>query len=407
MNYKLKLKLKLLLIFIIIIILFYIINKKIIIQKENYLTYYLPFYNIDSNILNKFYKDHNYSKNYFKKKFDYQIVKLGSSNYSYKFNTIFSKIIVDKTMSYSVSSINYYNELTLINDLYNNKINLCIITIILINYYNKKYNINLNNLYVISNLYKSYLLIITKLKYNILNINEIPYKTKIGILNESNPIYFFIYTFLKDLKYNKNDLEIIVYKNIDELHDAFIKDKIKLMIYLDKLPNNKLNELINFNFERDIILLPFNIIKKLKEEFLIKNDFLLNDTFNLNKIANSYLPKKFANYHYTIYKPDFQILSINHYLITNNKISNDNIYNITELILKNIKKINLILNEKYKINNIGPRININKYLKYHPNTLRIFKEFGYITNENNDNCKYLVGVKECNKKTLENNGFNI
>ena len=401
MNYNL------IVLFIIIIFIFYTINKRLIVHKENYLTYYLPFYNIDSNLLNNFYREHNYSKNFFKKKFDYEVIKLGSSTYSYEFNVLFSKIVADKTMSYSITSIKYNNELKLISDLYNNKINLAITSIILINYFNIKYKVNLDNLYVISNLYKSYIIILTKLKYNIFRVDEIPYKTKIGVLNESNVIYFYINKFLNDLKYNKDDIDIIIYKSLDDLYDAFKKDEIKLIIYIDSLPNDKLNELINFNFERDIILLPFVISPRLEEEFLIKNSFLIKDSFNLNSITAAYLPKKFDNYYYLIYRPDFSILSLQDYLITNNKISDDNINNITNLFLKNVKSINNILNNKYQITNLGPRVHINKYLNYHPTTMKNFEKYGYITNESNPNCKYLVGVKECTKKTLENNGLEI
>ena len=401
MNYNL------IVLFIIIIFIFYTINKNLIIHKENYLTYYLPFYNIDSNLLNNFYREHNYSKNFFKKKFDYEVIKLGSSSYSYEFNVLFSKIVADKTMSYSITSIKYNNELKLISDLYNNKINLAIASIILINYFNIEYKVNLDNLYVISNLYKSYIIILTKLKYNIFRVDEIPYKTKIGVLNESNVIFFYIHKFLKDLKYNKDDIDIIVYNSLDDLYNAFKKDEIKVIIYIDSLPNDNLNELINFNFERDIILLPFIISKRLEEEFLIKNSFLIKDTFNLNSITAAYLPKKFDNYYYFIYRPDFPILSLQDFLITNNKISDDNINNITTLFLKNIKSINYMLNNKYQLTYIGPRVHINKYLKYHPTTMKNFEKYGFITNENNDNCKYFVDVKECTKKTLKNNGFEI
>ena len=381
--------------------------KRLIVLKENYLTYYLPFYNTDSKLLNNFYREHNYSKNYFKKKFDYEVIKLGSSEYSYEFNVLFSKIVADKTMSYSITSIKYNDELKIISDLYNNKINLAITSIILINYFNIVYKVNLDNLYVISNLYKSYIIILTKLKYNIFRVDEIPYKTKIGIINESNVIYFYINKFLNDLKYNKDDIDIIVYKSLDDLYDAFKKDKIKVIIYIDSLPNDNLNELINFNFERDIILLPFVISPRLEEEFLIKNSFLIKDSFNLNSITAAYLPKKFYNYYYFIDRPDFPILSLQDYLITNNKISDDNINNITNLFLKNVKSINNMLNNKYQLTKIGPRINISNYLRYHPTTMKNFEQYGYITNESNHNCKYLVGVKECNKKTLENNGFEI
>ena len=401
MNYNL------IVLFIIIIFIFYTINKRLVVHKENYLTYYLPFYNIDSNLLNNFYREHNYSKNYFKKKFEFEVIKFGSSEYSYEFNVLFSKIVADKTMSYSISSIKYNNELKLISDLYNNKINLAISSIILINYFNIEYKVNLDNLYVISNLYKSYIIILTKLKYNIFRVDEIPYKTKVGVLNESNVIFFYINKFLNDLKYNKDDIDIIVYNSLDDLYDAFKKDKIKVIIYIDSLPNDNLNELINFNFERDIILLPFVVSKRLEEEFLIKNSFLNIDIFNLNSITAAYLPKKFDNYYYLIYRPDFSILSLQDYLITNNKISDDNINNITTLFLKNVKSINYMLNNKYQLTNIGPRVHINKYLKYHPTTMKNFEKYGFITNENNDNCKYFVDVKECTKKTLKNNGLEI
>ena len=66
-----------------------------------------------------------------------------------------------------------------------------------------------------------------------------------------------------------------------------------------------------------------------------------------------------------------------------------------------------MLNDKYQLTNIGPRVYISKYLKYHPTTMKNFEEYGFITNESNYNCKYLVDVKECTKKTLENNGFEI
>ena len=88
MNYNL------IILFIIIFFIFYTINKRLIVHKENYLTYYLPFYNIDSNLLNNFYREHNYSKNYFKKKIEFEVIKFGSSTYSYEFNVLFSKISI-------------------------------------------------------------------------------------------------------------------------------------------------------------------------------------------------------------------------------------------------------------------------------------------------------------------------
>ena len=59
------------------------------------------------------------------------------------------------------------------------------------------------------------------------------------------------------------------------------------------------------------------------------------------------------------------------------------------------------------IENIEPNYDLIKYIPFHPEVLKVFREKGYITNINNDNCKYFVGVKECTDKVLEDNGMEI
>ena len=46
-----------------------------------------------------------------------------------------------------------------------------------------------------------------------------------------------------------------------------------------------------------------------------------------------------------------------------------------------------------------------EYLEYHEGVLDFFKKYGYISNIDNDNCKYLVGKMECNEENLANNNF--
>ena len=403
MNIKIKISILILLLYL----LFYLINKVIMKRQENYLTYFLPFYDVDSNLLNTFYKNHNYNKNYFKQKVDFNIINFGSNNYSQPFNKLISKIITGKTYIQYINSIGYNNNLLLLEDLYKNKINLSISNLLMINYYNKKYTDKLNNFFAIANLYKSYLIIATKIQYNIYSIDKVPYKTKIGILNKNNSMYFYIDIFLKDLNYNKNDLDIIIYDTIQDLYKGFKNNEVKIIIYTESLPSNNLNNLIDYNFDRDIILLPFILEKKLQTKFLIKNSFFKLDTFDLNQIATSYLPKKFSTYFYFEYKPDMPFLTYQHYLITNDKIEYNSIKNITDLFLNNISTINNLLPKQYFIEHSGPRINIARYMRYHPETMKMFEKYGYVTNESNKNCQFLVGVKECNKKTLENNGLDI
>ena len=62
-----------------LIIIFYVLNKYFFKRniKEHYLTYFLPFYNNDKNRLANFYKNDENNLNYFKKKFNYDIMKFG------------------------------------------------------------------------------------------------------------------------------------------------------------------------------------------------------------------------------------------------------------------------------------------------------------------------------------------
>ena len=66
-------------IIIILIIIFYVSNKYILKKniKEHYLTYFLPYYNNEKNVLANFYKNNENNLNYFKKKFNYDIIKYG------------------------------------------------------------------------------------------------------------------------------------------------------------------------------------------------------------------------------------------------------------------------------------------------------------------------------------------
>ena len=393
--------------FLIIYILLYALNKTILSKKEHFLTYYLPFYNVESNLLDNFYKNHNYNKNYFKKKIDFNKIIFASTEYAFNFNKIISRIIVNKTLSYQIDSIKILDRIQTLELLYENKINLTIVNLLLINYYNHNNRNKLNNMYIISNLYKSYLLCMTKLKYNIHSLDNMPYQTKIGILNAQDSMYFYIHKFLKDLNYNKGDMVLIVYNTIEELHTGLKNDEIQVSIYGLSLPSSRLNNFINYDFERDIVIIPFQLQPKLQENFLAKNSFFNLDTYDLNKISSNYLPKKFGNYYYFTYRPDMPILSYHHYLITNNKINEETIQNITTLFLENIKMINHILPEQFKIEHIGPRPNITRYLQYHHTTIKLFEKYGYISNNDNPNCQYLVGVENCNKKTLQNNGFLI
>ena len=80
---------------LIILIFFYLINNYL--KIEHFLTYFQPFQSNETSLLNKFYNNKDYNKNYFKHKFDYNEIFMYSSNNGYIFFKEYSKRLIEKS----------------------------------------------------------------------------------------------------------------------------------------------------------------------------------------------------------------------------------------------------------------------------------------------------------------------
>jgi len=377
---------------IFIIFLFFLINKILNVQ-ENYDTYFIPFKNTSTNLLTKFYENKDYNKNFFKHKMNYNEVYIYSSNDGYLFFNNFNKSLLSKSR---IVKTNLYN-----SDGYKNNIQLLLnnknsISNITLPVYLKKSSDKIN---LISNLNDIYLLCITKLKYNLYKISDISYNTKIGILNNENTIYFYYQKLLNELKINIPQKNIIIFNSQEKLFESLMKDEIQLIMYFTELPNKKLNKFIEYDFMNELIILPFELESEKSNLFFIRNDFSKIAYFDLNKITQSYLPKKFGDYYYFTYKPTIKLLSIKEYLICNSNINDSLVEDIFKFIFVYRKKYK---NTAYQISIIEPSYDLIKYIPYHPKVLEIFRSFGYITNVDSSQCRYFVGKKECTEKVLQN-----
>ena len=388
---------------ILIFILFYFIHLKLgkYIIQENFLTYFVPFENKTSSLLNDFYNNKDYNKNYLKNKFDYNQIYIYSSGNAFNFFNLYNKRLIEKSMINKSNLVKLENYDESINNLlkYDNSI-----TNITLPIYLYKPDININDINLIANLNDSYLLVITKLKYNIFNITDIPFDTKIGILSNVNSIYYYYERLFNDLNMKINKDNFIIYNSLEEIYNGLKNDEVKVLIYFSQLPDKNLNNFIDYDFNNQVIILPFELDNKLKNLFFLKNDFTDITYFDLNKITQSYLPKKFGKNYYFIYKPTIKLLTLKEILICNKKINNSLVQDIFDFTFK---YKNVFNDTSFQINEIEPSSKLIKYIPYHPIVLERFRYFGYITNENSENCKYFVGVKECTKKVLENNGLNI
>ena len=241
------------LILIIILVLFILLNKYLII-KENYDTYFIPFTNNKLSLLSKFYSNKDYNKNFFKHKINYNEIYIYSSGNAYLFFDKFnSNLLQDSRIAKSnlVKLENYDDNIKYLLE-NNNSITNITLPIHLL-------NDSKNQTRLISNLNDIYLLSITKLKYNFYNLNNIPFNSKIGILNNNNTIFYFYEKMFKDLNVDYKKENIIIFDKIDNLFEALMKEEVKIILYFTELPNKKLNELFDKDFMNELIILPFDL----------------------------------------------------------------------------------------------------------------------------------------------------
>lgn len=383
------------LVIIIILIIFILFNYYLNIQ-ENFDTYFIPFYNNGSNLLRDFYKNEDYNKNFFKHKINYNDIYIYSSSNGYIFFNDFNKKLIQKSRIAKSNLVKLDNYNDNINYLLKNNNSITNITLPI---YLKNPN---NNLKLISNLHNIYLICLTKLKYKFYNLNNIPFNSKIGILNEKNTIFYYYKKLFKDLNIDINDNNIKIYKNTEELYNGLMNDEVKLILYFTELPNKKLDDFINIDFMNELIILPFDLNNKISNLFFKKNDYAKIKYFDLNKITQKYMTKKFGNYYYFTYKPDIKLLTIKEFLICNKNINNNLVNDIFKFTFNYKQKFD---KTPFQIDNIEPSYDLIKYIPYHPEVLNGFRNFGYITNIKSPNCKYFVGKKECTQELLDNYGL--
>ena len=125
----------------------------------------------------------------------------------------------------------------------------------------------------------------------------------------------------------------------------------------------------------------------------------------MNEIAENYLPKKFGDYFFTKFRPDFKLLSLSQLLLTNNDLGHDTIYSLSRFLLNNSDSINSRLKKQFRIKKLSVDPNIIRFVNYHEVTLQLFFNYGFITFNDSRNCANFVGVKKCNNDTLKQNGF--
>ena len=395
---------------ILILILFYLYNNlyNTYLNRENFYTFFLPFYEYEIPDKKNIYNTKISNLNYLKNEFIYRPLKFGlvlfdmnEDNSNIKFINNIIKILLKSTNILNIELVYLKNMEIASKMLNNNKLDILYCTTPILNsLINNKLSIE-NIDYICSlNFEYMYLISNTMNRYN--NIKDIKGK-KIGILNINNSTFIKYKIILDELTvvlgYKEGtDYEIEYSSTINNLMFKLDNKLIDFIFYTDSYPSADLNRIFKNDIYNKYFIIPINVNNKLLSSTI---RYYVPSTVDLNFIEN-YLPKKIGNTTQTRNKPNIETYKYQNVICCTKNLNKKIGYEITKAIYNNINiinKNNIDSNTRmYKYNMIGSPMSI----KYNQGAFDFYIEKGFITYNPRKECKYLVGNKKCTDNILMN-----
>ncbi len=395
---------KIIILIVLITIIFYIINKNISSQKEHYLTYFLPYYDNRKQDLALLYENDENNTNWFENKFDYYLLRYGVIKNEKSFVTELLNNYLSTNNLVQAKRTFYKDWFLILDKILKKEIDIGISDYITLITFNENYGMDIDNIRLITNLYKLYIYIFTKKDYGIYSLSKIPTGAVIGIMNYPDPMHSYYRRFMKDLGYQENiDYTVKLYDTEDDLLNGLNNSECHFTLLRDTFPSKTIDDFLKHNASNNIILLPFDIDNE--DVFLKKNSIFEIDYIDLNDLSPAYLPRKFGKYEYTVNRPTIKICATYKILLAHESLPNRYTYNFVKFYFKYYKELNKTLRDKgYTLDGVDVDVKIN-LLMYHNGVIDFYYDYGFLTNTDNENCKYLVGKMPCNETTLKANGF--
>jgi len=273
-------------------------------------------------------------------------------------------------------------------------------TLIALKHVNK---IDLNNIRYVSKLYKKKVYFFTNKTNGIETLKNIPRRFVVGIPGKKNEINIFLDTIIHDMGYILNKDYSINYAEKDNLEDLFkllTDKKVDIIIFTETFPNKIVNNILEHNTNKNIILLPFECNNETL--FFKENFYFEKDMVDLNGLSKNYLPKKFNDNEYTIYKPSMNMLSYNTFLFSNIFTDKKYIYDITKTIFENKDFLNNFFKDN-KIESLMFKDHELNLFYSHYGLRQYFFDKGYTSLIDSPSCKYFIGKKACTQENIDNN----
>lgn len=386
---------------IIIIILIYIFFINSIKYKENFITWFLPYYNKSTGELTKNtppYITSNLELSYLEyKTFDNIVINIKANNMYYDF--LFKNILKNLRIKRIVINANKNNYI--LEEVSKNKINFAIFSSpFIVNSINNNIDKLKNINFVIYTNYR-YLFFIVNRFSNISRLKEIDNKIiNIGLKNtDENWLGKSIIENLNN-KYKISPKKVLEY-DVDTSFEKLLNGEIDGMVYTDLFPSEKLNKIIQSNLNMKLILIPIEDINE--TVFLQGRPYISKVALDQNNLPKNYLPVKIKDLYYNKFRPDITSYKYPEILVCNKDASPKLIFNMVKSIVSNLNVINqsdFIIKNQYNYLSF-PDIANNQYIPVHVGAKVYYTNISINTNYSDDLCKYFVGNAKCTPERIE------
>lgn len=373
--------------------------------KEDFITWYLPFYNKINVVVPKYladpitysdlkYRYEDYLNVYLYKKFEMKNNNKLNPYYRFIFSNILGNTFI-KNMNINYTK-NHIDNLRLINK---DKHNLTILSSpIIANTIGNRFELYQNINFIVSLSYM-YLFFISTNEKGIVNIGDIQGKIiNIGAPNTEE--YFLGNIIINNLGYD--NVKITNYDD-DIAFSKLFSGEIDGLILNDFYPSPVLERYMLTDFTKMLQVIPWDGLNK--ELFETENPYVKRISIDLNSMPRNYLPQKIGNKEYTEYNPDFETYRYSLDMLCNKELEPKVSYQVAKSIFYNIESINnsdfLLKNPLNKI--FFPDIAVNFYnIPVHIGAKLFYNEKTAYTQNSSIYCANYVGKEKCDdRKVME------
>ena len=398
----------------IIVILSKYISKKN--NKEHLINWYRPFYH-GKSVENPLTNINNvYNRNILNNEYSFNKLIFGSyfedkknKNSLMQFITYLIKIILQNSniLNIHINELQYCYDL--LYKLNSNKINIGYVSspilydsLIAEKYFKKR----LSNIRFIGNINTFSLFFFVSKTGNIKSLYELEGAT-ISVIGKKSTSKKCVENILTHLNMKEKIDYKFSYNSFDKAMELLNENKIDCFVYDSIYPSNDLTYYFEHNINGNIQILPLDEI----DENIFTSEYIYYSPIylDLNNLSKNYLPAVLGKYNFNKFKPMLKTYSYHNYLCCNKDVDNKITYQLIKSIYNNIPNINklkMFKNHPIEYNSVpwtSLPISIHNGVKY------FFYEKGYISYgeikgdkvEEDPNCIFLIGKKECNKKNLK------